>query len=80
MYSVKSRNFSFGQLLGKKASKEEINRYIETTTIEGLYTLKSIYKLLDDKQVKMPIINLIYDIIYGDKEPEDLLSFLIEKI
>lgn len=78
--SVKSRNFSFGQLLGKKASKAEIDRYIETTTIEGLYTLKSIYKLLDDKQVKMPIINLIYDIIYGDKEPEDLLTFLIEKI
>lgn len=78
--SVKSRNFSFGQLLGKKAPKEEIQRYIETTTIEGLYTLKSIYKLLDDKQVKMPIINLIYDIIYGDKNPEDLLTFLIEKI
>lgn len=78
--SVKSRNFSFGQLLGKKVSQAEIDRYIETTTIEGLYTLKSIYKLLDDKQVKMPIINLIYDIIYGDKEPEDLLTFLIEKI
>ena len=44
------------------------------------YSLKSIYKLLDDKQVKMPIINLIYDIIYGDKVPEDLLTFLIEKI
>lgn len=78
--STKSRNFSFGQLLGKKASQDEIDRYIETTTIEGLYTLKSIYKLLDDKQVKMPIINLIYDIIYGDKVPEDLLTFLIEKI
>ena len=78
--SVKSRNFSFGQLLGKKAPKEEIERYIETTTIEGLYTLKSIYQLLDNKQVKMPIINLIYDIIYGDKNPEDLLTFLIEKV
>lgn len=78
--SVKSRNFSFGQLLGKKAPKKEIEQYIETTTIEGLYTLKSIYQLLDNKQVKMPIINLIYDIIFGDKVPEDLLTFLIEKV
>ena len=61
-------------------SKNEINQYIETTTIEGLYTLKSIYQLLDNKQVEMPIINLIYDIIYGEAKPEDLLAFLIEKV
>lgn len=78
--SVKSRNFSFGQLLGKKAPKDEINRYMETTTIEGLYTLKSIYQLLKNKEVNMPIIDLIYDIIYNDKSPEDLIKFLIEKV
>lgn len=77
--STKSRNFSFGRLLGKGASEEEINRYMETTTIEGLYTLKSIYQLLENKKVNMPIINLIYDIIYHDKTPNDLLTFLIEK-
>lgn len=77
--STKSRNFSFGRLLGKDAPEEEINRYMETTTIEGLYTLKSIYQLLENKKVNMPIINLIYDIIYHDKKPEDLLTFLIEK-
>ncbi len=77
--STKSRNFSFGRLLGKGASKEEVDRYIETTTIEGLYTLKSIYQLLENKKVNMPIINLIYDIIYHDKKPSDLLTFLIEK-
>lgn len=77
--STKSRNFSFGRLLGKKVSKKELDQYVETTTIEGLYTLKSIYQLLENKKVNMPIINLIYDIIYHDKEPEDLLTFLIEK-
>ncbi len=66
-------------MLGKGASQEEIDRYIETTTIEGLYTLKSIYQLLENKKVNMPIINLIYDIIYHDKKPVDLLTFLIEK-
>lgn len=78
--SVKSRNFSFGQLLGRKAPKDEIERYMETTTIEGLYTLKSIHQLLKNKKVHMPIIDLIHDIIYSDKEPEDLTTFLIEKV
>jgi len=76
--STKSRNFSFGRLLGKGASQEEIDRYIETTTIEGLYTLKSIYQLLENKKVNMPIINLIYDIIYHDKKWIKLLgTFLV---
>ena len=41
--STKSRNFNFGKLIGSKAPKEEIKKYMETTTIEGLYTLQSIY-------------------------------------
>lgn len=77
--STKSRNFSFGRLLGSKKSKKEIDNYIQTTTIEGLYTLKSIYKLINDKKVNMPIIDLINDIIYNDKDADELLKFLIEK-
>lgn len=77
--SPKSRNFSFGHLIGSGASKEEINEYIENTTIEGLYTLKSIHQLIEGKNVEMPIINLIDEIIYGDKGPQDLVNFLIQK-
>lgn len=77
--SNKSRNFSFGHLIGAKTSQKEINNYIETTTIEGLYTLNSIYKLINHKKVEMPIIDLIYDIIYNNKPVDELLSFLVEK-
>ncbi len=77
--SKKSRNFSFGYLLGSKTSKEEVDNYIKNTTIEGLYTIQSIYKLLNDKKVKIPIINLIYDIIEGKKSVDDLPIFLISK-
>ncbi len=77
--SKNSRNFSFGYLIGKGASKEEINDYLENTTVEGMYTLKSIHKLVKKKKVKMPIINLIYDIIEGKKDKEEMLSFLINK-
>lgn len=77
--SKSSRNFSFGYLIGSGASHEEVNKYLENTTVEGMYTLKSIHKLVRKKNVKMPIINLIYDIIEGKKNKEELLKFLIEK-
>lgn len=77
--STKSRNFTLGYMIGCNKSKDEIDNYINNTTIEGLYTLKSIYKLLNNKKVDMPIIDLIYDIIYNDKEPNSLIKFLIEK-
>lgn len=77
--STKSRNFTLGYLIGSKKDKKIIDEYINNNTIEGLYTLKSIYKLLNNKKVDMPIIDLIYDIIYNDKKPEDLIEFLINK-
>ena len=77
--SVKSRNYTLGRLIGEGKSKEEVDNYIESTTIEGLYTLYSIKKLLRNKKIKMPIINLIYDIIVNEKEPSNLAKFLIEK-
>lgn len=77
--STKSRNFKLGYLIGSNTSKEKIIDYMNNTTIEGLYTLKSIYKLLGDKKVDMPIIDLIYDIIYNDVDPKRLVTFLIEK-
>ena len=77
--SKNSRNFSFGYLIGSGASKEEIDKYLENTTVEGMYTLKSIHKLVRRKKVKMPIINLIHDIIEGKKDKEEMLRFLILK-
>ena len=35
-------------------------------------------KILKNKKIKMPIINLIYDIIVDKKEPNELVKFLIE--
>ena len=59
--------------------KKEIDKYLENTTVEGMYTLKSIHKLVRRKKVKMPIINLIHDIIEGKKDKEEMLRFLILK-
>lgn len=77
--SPKSRNFTLGHLIGSKSKKKEITNYIKTNTIEGLYTLASVSKLIKDKNIDMPIINVLNDIIYNDKPVEELLTFLIEK-
>ena len=77
--SVKSRNYTLGKTIGEGKSKEEIDKYIENTTIEGLYTLMSIRKLIRNKKIKMPIIDLTYDIIINGKSPDELKSFLNKK-
>lgn len=77
--STKSRNFSFGRLIGSQAPLEEIDNYINSTTIEGLYTLKSIYGLLRKKRVDMPIIDIMEDIIVEKKDISLLKKYLIEK-
>ncbi len=76
--SPKSRNYSFGQILSlnDKMKKED---YINNTTVEGLYTLNALHKKIEKENIHMPIINLIYEIVYLDKNPECLYKFLIEK-
>ena len=77
--SEKSRNYKLGKMIGEKLPTEEIKQYLETTTVEGFYTLESIYILLKHKKVSIPIINLIYDIAVEGVNPEELLTFLVEK-
>lgn len=77
--STKSRNFSFGRVIGSGATKEEIEQHLKENTVEGYYTLKSIYKLIKNKKIKMPIIDLIYKIIMNGEDPKLLISFLVNK-
>lgn len=77
--STKSRNFSFGYTVGSTKDPKQIKEFLENHTVEGYYTLSSIYKLVKTNNINLPIINLIYDIIMNDKDPNLLARFLIEK-
>lgn len=77
--SSKSRNYTLGKMIGRKANKEEIDNYIKNTTIEGLYTLKSIHMLLKEKNIDIPLINVIYDIIYNNKDCLNLIDYITIK-
>ena len=74
--SIKSRNYSLGKMIGEKKDINTINEYISTTTIEGLYTLKSINDLINSKEKKVDIINIIYDIVYNHSDINKLKNYL----
>lgn len=75
--SEKSRNYTFGKLIGSGATKEEIEEYRNKITIEGLYTLKSIHKLIRKKKIKIPTIDVIYDIVFKGKNVDELVKYLM---
>ena len=73
--STHSRNFTLGTLIGKRKQKE-IEDYKQKNTIEGLYTTKSIYELLDDKKINSKFINIMYEILYNNKDVTLLIDYL----
>lgn len=76
--SEKSRNFSFGKIIGKN-QPDLLKQYMNTHTIEGLTTIYGMQKIMEEKKLEMPVISLIYEIIMQKRKPSALLDFLIEK-
>ena len=77
--SPKSRNYSFGYVIGSTKDKDKIDAYLKENTVEGYYTLNSIYLMLNKKGVNIPLITLIYKIVCGYMAPSMLATFLINK-
>ncbi len=80
-YSVFSRNRMFGNMLGKgytvMSAQMEMNM-----VAEGFYATKSAYKLnaSSEKVARTPIIDAVYAIIYGGKNPKKVFKKLTDKL
>lgn len=74
--SSQSRNYSLGNLIGKNSTKEEIDDYKNKTTIEGLGTSEAIYRLVKDKNITLPLSEVIYKILYEDNDISELIKVL----
>lgn len=74
--SVESRNYTLGSMIGNGLNKDDIDCYKNNTTIEGLGTAEAIYKLAKDKDIVLPIVNTIYNILFKDVDIEDLINLL----
>ena len=77
--STKSRNFSFGYCIGSTKDPKKIKEYLINNTVEGYYTLDTLYRMLKKKKIKIELINVIYDIVYNNDDPNKLITFLINK-
>ena len=77
--SEKSRNYTFGKLLGESKIPNQVKEYLDTHTVEGYYTLESVYQILKEKKEQVPIIELIYNIAVKQKNPNELFTYLVEK-
>lgn len=77
--SNKSRNYSYGEMIGKKNNKKDLKKYAETNTIEGINTINALYPILKKKHTKCPIINVIHDILNNGENPKKLIEIIIKK-
>jgi len=69
--SNKSRNFRFGEMVGKGIAPKHI-----TMTIEGKHTLAVFLHMLQTKKIQAPLLYALYEIIYKNRDPSHLLTSL----
>lgn len=76
--SKNSRNYKLGYLIGIKEEKNKIKEFLNNTTVEGLEALISIKEILNNKKIKNEAIQLIYNIIINNENPETLLDYIVK--
>lgn len=78
-YSQFSRNRTFGNMIGKgytiKSAMLEMNM-----VAEGYYAAKLIREIRKEKEVKMPIADAVYKVLYHDKNPKKVMAKLSVKL
>lgn len=67
---LESRNFTYGRLLTRNGNTEE---YLSTHTVEGVKMIPIVKKMLE---YKLPILNILMDIVEKKKEPSSLEQFI----
>ncbi|NAW51923.1 glycerol-3-phosphate dehydrogenase [Elizabethkingia argentiflava] len=78
-YSLFSRNRMLGNLIGKgytvKSAIQSMNM-----VAEGYYATKSIYQIGKKRKLKLPIVSVIYNILYEGKDAEKQFKKLTAKL
>jgi len=78
-YSLFSRNRNLGNLIGKGYTVKSAIQSMSMVA-EGYYATKGIYAICEEKKLKLPIINAVYDILYEGKSAEKQFAKLTDKL
>ncbi len=76
--SPMSRNYTVGSMLGKGKKIDDILRELGSVA-EGVKTSKAICELAKKLDIDVPVSNAIYEAVYTDITPEELLSKLMNR-
>lgn len=78
-YSQFSRNRTFGNMLGKGYSVASAQ--LEMNMIaEGFYATESVHLLCQEMQIQMPIVEAVYNVIYGNQSAGVIFKKLASEI
>lgn len=78
-YSQFSRNRTFGNMVGYGYSIKGAQLEMKMVA-EGYYAVKGIQKIMNDKGLKLPIVEAVYDILYKRKSPEKRMKQVIANL
>lgn len=78
-YSVHSRNRTFGNMIGKGYTVQAAQLEMKMIA-EGYYATKNLHELNEKMQVKMPIMDTVFQIIYEGKSAKKAIQKLSEKL
>ncbi|WP_264803630.1 NAD(P)H-dependent glycerol-3-phosphate dehydrogenase [Cytobacillus sp. NCCP-133] len=74
--SVHSRNWRAGNLLGKGHNLQEVLDNMGMV-VEGVRTTKAAHQLAKKYNVKMPITNVLYDVLFNNVNAKDAVDMLM---
>lgn len=76
--SYKSRNFQLGYEIAKQ---DDAKKVLETykKTVEGVLTCKTVYNVMQNKNLKLPLFEALYEILYNFKKPSVWIQSVFSK-
>ncbi|BBU40029.1 MAG: NAD(P)H-dependent glycerol-3-phosphate dehydrogenase [Bacillaceae bacterium] len=77
--SVHSRNWRAGHLLGKGKKLDEVLESMGMV-VEGVRTTKAAKQLSEKYSVKMPITNVLYEVLFHEKDPKEAVEELMARV
>ncbi len=77
-YSRHSRNFCFGEMIGRGMDPEEAMKDLGQV-VEGYFTVNAVRKLSKQLSVEMPINNAVYEVLYEDVDLQTALKTLLSR-
>ncbi|MFN7182470.1 MAG: NAD(P)H-dependent glycerol-3-phosphate dehydrogenase [Planctomycetota bacterium] len=77
-FSPDGRNWRVGYLVSKGKRLEEILQSMPHIP-EGIYTLRAVKKIIDDKKLDLPIAGVLYDILYKGIDIKEGIARLLSR-